>query len=54
MKDHMVSQGRSLVDKSEGELIVVQQCELLGIHRSGVYYKAVNFLLLFCITNVFF
>ena len=40
MKDHTVSQRRSLVDKSEGELSVVQQCELLGIHRSGVYYKA--------------
>lgn len=34
-----VKQRREHVDKADGNLSVVRQCELLEIHRSGLYYK---------------
>ena len=30
---------RSFVDPEQGRLSIRRQCELLGIHRSGVYYQ---------------
>ena len=28
-----------MVDKNNGSLSIVRQCRLLGIHRSGIYYR---------------
>jgi len=35
-----LTQKRSLIDSDFVNLSIVKQCELLGIHRSGLYYKA--------------
>lgn len=35
-----VAQRRELVEREHPKLSLVQQCILLGIHRSGIYYKA--------------
>jgi len=35
-----VAERRQMVDRTEVKLSIVQQCLLLGIHRSGFYYKA--------------
>ncbi len=37
MKD--VTQRRKMVERRHTQLSIVQQCILLGIHRSGLYYK---------------
>lgn len=34
-----MTQRRDMVDKQHSSLSVVQQCRLLGLHRSGLYYQ---------------
>ena len=34
-----VAERRLMVDKGDSRLSVVRQCDLLGIHRSGLYYQ---------------
>lgn len=34
-----LSERREMVDKADSSLSIKQQCQLLGIHRSGLYYK---------------
>jgi len=34
-----LTQRRDMVDKQHSSLSVVQQCRLLGLHRSGLYYQ---------------
>jgi len=34
-----LTQSRDMVDKQHSSLSVVQQCRLLGLHRSGLYYQ---------------
>ena len=36
-----ISQRRTMIDKENGQLSVVNQCDLLSLHRSGVYYVPV-------------
>lgn len=35
-----LSERRAMVDRDKKDLSVVRQCSLLGIHRSGFYYKS--------------
>ncbi len=37
-----LGQKRKMVDKSHERLSVVRQCEILDIHRSGIYYEPVG------------
>ena len=35
----MLDEKRSMIDKGHPELSMSRQCDLLSIHRSGLYYK---------------
>ena len=34
-----MAEKRALIEKTAGEISIVRQCELMGIHRSGLYYR---------------
>ena len=37
-----MSEKRKMISKGHSELSIVKQCELVGLHRSGFYYKPVE------------
>lgn len=37
--DHSIGERRKMVESEHGQLSVKQQCALLSIHRSSLYYK---------------